>query len=257
MRNLKGNQSLREAFQSVPNWLTLFGLFTGFLSILMTSYGAHRSAACLILLAFLWDSMDGNLARAFGKTSAFGTQLDSLADLVSFIIAPCVLVNHYFLTHLSPVYTAVVFFYLVMGVFRLARFNLSPGQQIFFKGLPTTAAGFTIAAFTLTRIQSQESPEGTLGFVILIAMILGLGALMVSEIPYPKASSLIFRRWRFFLAADIACFLIASLLVNWETGFLAFALFFVLMGPVYSLSNRRAFAAEREFIKDRTGNLPA
>jgi CDP-diacylglycerol---serine O-phosphatidyltransferase len=242
--------SFSEAMKSVPNWLTLFSLFTGFLSILMTSYGYHERAAWFILLAFLWDSLDGNIARAFGTQSPLGTKLDSLSDLVSFIVAPSLLVTHFFLIRIHPLFLVVIFLYLVPGVFRLARFTISSNDGIFFDGLPSTAAGFTLAAFILVCVRNEEvKTPSCFGEVVL--MMATLSILMASKFQYPKASSLVFKRWRLFLAADFGAFLAGTIALNPETGFFALALFYVLLAPLYNRANPPAFSLESNYVRKK------
>lgn len=245
----------QEHFLTAPNAVTVSNLLTGFLSILMSSYDHYASAAWLILLAFFWDSMDGTIARAFRKQSALGAQLDSLADLVSFIIAPMALVARFFsLAYHPAVFLPVALFYIVAGAYRLARFNISPRTRVFFQGLPSSASGFTLASFLLVCIKNGQDhvPFCLKEFVF---MILALSFLMASKIPYPKTSSLAFIRWRFFLLADILTGMIVTVCFRIEMGFSAFALFFIVLAPFYCFTNRSAFSVKFQYFQQKAKKI--
>src|SRR5262249_36735867 len=108
----------------LPDMVTSFNLFTGFLSILLVTRVRLRDAAWLIFLSMIWDSLDGNIARMFQNPTQFGRELDSLADIVSFVTAPALLAATFLVRKVSPWSLLWLYFYLAAGAFRLARFNI-------------------------------------------------------------------------------------------------------------------------------------
>ncbi len=161
----------------LPDLVTITNALLGFTAILMAAIEEWNSAAILILIAALADGLDGALARR-GEPSVFGLNLDSLADLVSFGVAPAVM--GYFLIGSIPIAFILPAMYLMCGILRLARFNVSqfeeqPGDDEFV-GLPITAAGVCIALLVLVAVDSM----------ILVGAYMILSVLMVSRIGYPK-----------------------------------------------------------------------
>ncbi len=159
----------------IPNLLTLGSLASGFVSLLLTLNSQFDQAALAILFAGMLDGLDGRVARLLGVTSPMGVELDSLADVVSFGVAPGFLLYGLDLQYLGIVGAAIAAFFAICAGFRLARFNLGtpPG---FFAGLPSTAAGGIVASFVLYGAK-LHSP-----FYPLLALVLAV--LMVSHLPY-------------------------------------------------------------------------
>lgn len=158
-----------------PDLLSLLNAILGFVSILAAFNGKYEFSVLLIILAAASDGVDGFLARRFGS-GPLGPNLDSLADLISFGVAPAVFVSSAFRL---PWYEAAIgAIYLSCGILRLARFNASPKSDQLFEGLPIPPCGIAVASSVLLG-----RPELTL------ALMLILSALMVSSIPYPKVRS--------------------------------------------------------------------
>jgi len=181
----------------LPDCFTLLNVILGFYAILLASKADYQAAVVLILLAAAADGLDGFLARRSGA-GPLGSNLDSLADLVSFGAAPAFLA----LTAISFPWAASLAgaFYLSCGSLRLARFNLTPKDDQFFEGLPIPAAGIALSASVLLRI-----PELTLSLMPI------LGLLMVSSVSYPKVRDL-----RILALLGMA-FLLAALMI-WRKG---------------------------------------
>lgn len=160
----------------LPDMVTVANALLGFTAILMAAIGELNNAAILILVAALADGLDGALARKT-EPSVFGLNLDSLADLISFGVAPAVM--GYFLIGSIPLAFILPAIYLVCGILRLARFSVSqfeePGDDEFV-GLPITAAGVCVALLVLIAVDS----------LVLIGAYMILSILMVSRIGYPK-----------------------------------------------------------------------
>ncbi|MBS4025991.1 MAG: CDP-diacylglycerol--serine O-phosphatidyltransferase [Clostridia bacterium] len=162
----------------IPNIFTLANLFLGFLALIYTMEGLFQLAASLILVSVVLDGLDGKVARKLGTTSNFGKELDSLADLVSFGVAPAILIYAFILQPdlgIAGLFMAVLF--ALCGAVRLARFN-TLNITTHFLGVPITVAGGIIALVILVGSQLP-------GWIFAL-ITLSLAFLMVSSIKLPK-----------------------------------------------------------------------
>ncbi len=132
----------------LPSILTTFGMFAGFYSIIASINGDFTLAAISIMIAMMWDTLDGRVARLTNTQSAFGAQYDSLTDLVSFGVAPALLVYEWSLSDMGRVGWLAAFIFLACAALRLARFNTQVGtaDKRYFQGLPSPAAAGVIAS---------------------------------------------------------------------------------------------------------------
>lgn len=195
----------------VPNGLTALNLSFGAVACFLAVSGSYYSAGWFILLAVCFDRLDGASARALGATSRFGVEFDSLADLVSFGVAPAILVyaalsGDSALGYGSGWRRILLFgacgFYVLCGAFRLARFNVFAGAEnskIYF-GLPSPASASTVVALLMTLIKYGSGGSGWAGDIPLLGgLALGaglrawfpvvpvlVGVLMVSTLRVPK-----------------------------------------------------------------------
>ncbi len=175
---------------AVPSFFTLMNLFSGFLAIISISEGRLYYAAWLIVAAGLFDSLDGLMARLSNSTSQFGIELDSIADVVSFGVAPGFLLYNLGLSDLHFIGLILSALPPLCGAVRLARFNVEATETKgeIFKGLPTPAQALMIAAFYLTfynRLALFSDFENGIT-AVLIPLIILLSFLMVSTIPFDK-----------------------------------------------------------------------
>jgi CDP-diacylglycerol--serine O-phosphatidyltransferase len=185
----------------IVNSFTSFNLMVGVLALIVASTGQIALAAWGLLLCVLLDSCDGSLARRWQVTSEFGAQLDSLADMTSFIIASVAL-TYFWARPTTPfvLVLAVCGVYALAGAFRLARFNSSPQDSRYFQGIPSTGGAALIAANYLAA-----PPPSAYGIVALVGL---LALLMISTLPYPKLTTL--RDCPSWLWAAILCGAIVS-----------------------------------------------
>lgn len=159
-----------------PNMVTSGNLLCGMLSVILVLNGATVPAAWLIFIAVFFDFMDGKVARSLGAGSKFGVEYDSLADVVSFGVAPSILFYSVYLQNFFGVAGALIASFVALcGALRLARFNIIhvPGS---FQGLPIPGAGLFLASFVIGGIE-------LLGFAAALLCV-GMGILMISNIPY-------------------------------------------------------------------------
>ena len=223
-----------------PNLITLVNLFFGFLSILNT-YIANYSLACyFILLAAILDSLDGKIARLFGVSTEFGKELDSLSDLVSFCLAPSVLVYILYSQNMPGISGELIASApLLLGVIRLAHYNISENEDSsYFDGLPTTFNAIFICSLILyiesikTIAPEYSEPR------FLLPIIISSSFLMISRIKYPKFPLLNFHSGklnsiRLVISISILFFFLISILLNqqemifmlFSSGLIIFGLF--------------------------------
>lgn len=163
----------------LPSLVTVTGMGFGFFSILVAQNGAIDAALLLIFLAVLCDITDGKLARRLGATSAFGAQLDSFADAISFGVAPAVVLYQASLHVFGWRGGCAAFVYAALAVFRLVRFNLDSRERRLdvFRGFATPTAALYLLSYLALR---HEMPPAIGGIYAL-----GLGGLMISSVPSP------------------------------------------------------------------------
>mgnify|MGYP002409430169 FL=1 len=150
------------AKNAVPNIFTLGNLSCGILSLMMTFQGEYKAASLFILLAGLMDRYDGRVARFLNVSSELGKELDSLADLVSFGVAPSILVfNIYNFSQLGLLGYLLVLLFPLSGAYRLARYNITSFDGIF-TGIPITVAGMLMALYSLFTMNRISNPVLTM-----------------------------------------------------------------------------------------------
>jgi CDP-diacylglycerol--serine O-phosphatidyltransferase len=171
--------------KSIPSIFTVGNLFLGMMAILLGVQGAVQSdpkyidyAAILVIIGMLLDGLDGRMARMLNAASEFGKELDSLSDIVTFGVAPAVIMYLVSLHEIGPWGLVITAFFPICGSLRLARFSVKQGVPGFFVGLPITAAGGVLATFAL---YNEVFPPLSLPIGVLI-----LSLLMVSNIKYPN-----------------------------------------------------------------------
>jgi CDP-diacylglycerol--serine O-phosphatidyltransferase len=181
----------RRGFYLIPSLFTVANIFCGFLSIVASSRGQYERASILILIAIFADVLDGRIARLTGTVTQFGEEFDSLADVTSFGVAPALLAFQWGLWEVPRVGMAVAFLYLVAGSIRLARFSAKDSDSLDFIGLPIPAGAGSIAMLVLTSPTPVTHPA----FIpVVVAFVLGLSLLMVSNLPYPSFKGVNLRR---------------------------------------------------------------
>lgn len=205
---------LQRGIIILPSAFTLGNLFFGMWAIVMASRGDYLTAGWYIVFAGILDLLDGRVARATRTGSAFGAELDSLVDAISFGVAPALVMYQLFFTEGDWSWT-VAFVYTTAAVVRLARFNVEQGghAKSHFNGLPSPAAGMILATwypFSLTPFFQEWLVVFPWPRLMAVSMVL-LGVLMLSHVPYPVVPKIGFRSWRgrFNLGVMFACMLAA------------------------------------------------
>jgi CDP-diacylglycerol--serine O-phosphatidyltransferase len=187
----------------VPSLFTALNIFCGFLSIIYSSQGQFATAAWVIIIAAVFDSLDGIMARMTRSSSRFGVELDSLADVVSFGVAPSFMVYQVYLRTIEPWGIIIAALPVVLGAIRLARFNvqLVGFDKDYFNGLPIPMQAITVCAFILQFGGEIFGTESLAGVELSVLVVL-LSLLMVSHVKYdtmPKLSKIQLKShpWKF------------------------------------------------------------
>ena len=223
----------------LPSVLTTFGMFAGFYSIISSINGDFTIAAISILIAMFWDTLDGRVARLTNTQSAFGAEYDSLADLVSFGLAPALLVYQWTLYELGRFGWLAAFVYLACAALRLARFNTQVGiaDKRYFQGLPSPAAAGVIASMIWLKIwtfASFDSDVISLGYYLGAGITILCGLLMVSNIRYYSFKEFDSKKasFRFLLIVILSLIILVS-----KPNIILFTGFFIylLSGPVITI----------------------
>ncbi|MGE9291712.1 MAG: CDP-diacylglycerol--serine O-phosphatidyltransferase [Puniceicoccales bacterium] len=255
----------------LPNLMTAGNLFCGFAAVLsilegalqqktgLPSSGFYHRAILFILGAFLFDLLDGRVARLGGFESPFGREFDSLADLISFGVAPALLVFQIVLAEFDRAGWMVAFVYLVCGALRLARFNCvaaesKGGASSSFDGFPIPAAAGLTASLTLMMLWFQDGDVriGAWKYA-LPALMLFLSFMMFSRVSYPSFKAINWRMEHSMTRLLVVIVVIVFTLMNWRwmpavlfTGYLVY-------GLVTGRKKNKELAVEED---DSSGSLP-
>jgi CDP-diacylglycerol--serine O-phosphatidyltransferase len=195
-------------------------------------HGNYDQAACAIGIAIILDMLDGRIARLTNSASGFGLQLDSLADVISFGVAPSVLALVWGLASVDQRLAWIAAFtFTICGAMRLARFNLQAGNLKHFVGLPIPAAGGAIAAVVHFVVEPIKSP---LGSNLMVAGVFFLSFLMISTIRYSSFKQLTFEKKSHLTILVIALLVALTIFLSRPT-LLTIAMAYVVSGPVVRL----------------------
>lgn len=255
---LENGSPLPRGVYLLPNLLTTAGLFAGFYSMVASLHGEFQVAAVAILIANVFDALDGRVARFTRTTTRFGIEYDSLADLVAFGVAPGMLIYRWALEPWGSWGWLAAALYVTCAALRLARFNVQfdAVEKRHFVGLPTPAAAEAIAA-TVLLFYRFGAYGPTDKHLLLLLVTYGMGGLMVSTLPYFsfKETDLLRRQpfWTLLLAILLLKLLIAEPQVFLFLGFYGYALSgparFVWVWARRSRSRRRSGATASPFSR--------
>lgn len=209
---------------------TVGNMFCGFVSILYSFDGEPIHAAWMIILAAFFDALDGKVARFAGSASRFGVELDSLADLLSFGIAPAILFYSLQIYPLGKWGWILGFVFVMCGAFRLARFNLQQSrltEKLPYMGLPIPTAAVTLVSYSLFCNEIW----GTLRFPkALITMIIAFSGLMVSGIEYETLPRFSFSDKKNKIKLMYVFVFLIILIINPRLALFPFGLLYILSG---------------------------
>jgi CDP-diacylglycerol--serine O-phosphatidyltransferase len=228
----------------IPNAVTVGNLFCGFLSIIYSASDRFEKAVIAIFFAILLDGLDGKVARRLNATSKFGVEFDSFSDLISFGVAPAILVYHWcFRTTADEFGVAVTFIYVVCAASRLARFNIAEPNLKSFTGLPSPAAAGMVAA--LVNVAPRVESTFTLRGFSTVTMLY-LGYLMISSIEYFSIKQVKVNTLHLGARIGLAA-MIALIWYNNQWGFLLLTAGYALSGPIMAIA-RGSFGIPEQSI---------
>jgi len=184
----------RKGIYVLPNLFTLAALFGGFYAIVMAMNARFELAAIGVFCAMVLDSLDGRVARMTNTQSAFGEQMDSLSDMVSFGAAPALIAYEWALRGLGRWGWVAAFVYCACAALRLARFNVNTGvvDKRYFQGLPSPAAAALVTGFIW--LMTDFGVSGPSVAWIMFALALYAGLTMVSNVPFYSFNDLSLKR---------------------------------------------------------------
>lgn len=228
----------------LPSLLTTGNLFCGFFAMVLTVDGRYTEATLAVFVAMLMDMLDGRVARLMRATSQFGVEYDSLADVVSFGVAPAFLLYSFALHDLGRPAWFAAFLFVICGALRLARFNVvtASSDKRYFIGLPIPAAA-AVACSLVILLQSQERTRWTRVGVAVVTYLVSL--LMVSTFRYWSFKEFDWARARRPPVHTLLIVVLAGMIVATKHEILLFLVFggYALSGPVRWLIMGHAPAA--------------
>ncbi len=243
----------RRGIYLLPNLFTTFGVFCGFYGIVASMSGHYSDAAFALFIAMLMDSFDGRVARMTNTTSDFGAEYDSLADIISFGIAPALIAYNWgALEQLGKLGWLAAFTYLVCGALRLARFNVMPEtiEKKYFQGLPIPAAAGVVLGFIW--FGEELGWDGSTLAVPVALVTVACGLLMVSNFRYNSFKEVDWKGKVPFVSLLLMVLIVIMVATNPPIVlFPAFTLY-LISGPIVTFRQRSKLRAERRAERNKT-----
>lgn len=229
------NKHYKRGIYLLPNIFTTAALFAAFYSIVASMKGQYESAAMAIFFSMLADALDGRVARLISAQSEFGAQYDSMADMVSFGLAPSLLLYNWSLASLGKLGWLISFMYTATVALRLARFNTQIGvaDKRFFQGLACPAGAAVMAGLVWLAVQAEiDGYKLSLLFALLAIMI---GMLMVSNIRYYSFKDIDFRGKVPFLYTTVLVLMFVGVAISPSLVLTVCFVVYAASGPIYTL----------------------
>ncbi len=234
----------RRGIYLLPNLFTTAALFCGFYAIVAAIQGRFEQAAVALFIAMIMDGMDGRVARLTNTTSDFGVQYDSLSDMVSFGIAPALVVYLWSLEDWGKPGWLAAFIYAAATALRLARFNTQSGiaDKRYFQGLPSPAAAAVIAGMVwFGDFASLREADGIIFLTFPLTVLSGI--LMVSNIRYHSFKQLDLHGRVPFVAVLVAVLILVLIAIEPSLILFAMAVIYAASGPVMTLGGVQRYRA--------------
>lgn len=235
-RTHRRRRRVRRAIIVVPSIFTLANLLFGIWAIVLASQGQFYLASWWIVIAGVLDMLDGQLARMSKTGTRFGAELDSLVDLVSFGVAPALLLYFLIFSGLGQYAWVFLYAFVVCVALRLARYNLQTDdvRKTAFTGLPSPAAGMTLATYyPFTRTAFYQTQLATLPWSqILIFLVIALSLAMVSNVQYARLPRIGVRSWRGLLGMAVHLTIVGFAVWSRDIFFFPLGITYVAYGMV-------------------------
>lgn len=226
----------RKGIYLLPNLLTTAGIFSGFYAVVASMNGEFSAAAVAVFVAMIFDGLDGRVARITKTQSEFGAEYDSMADMVSFGMAPALVAYNWALSDLNKLGWLAAFVYVAGAALRLARFNTQVGiaDKRFFQGLPSPSAAALVAGLVWVgqeyNVKEVFNESVIQGFVAILTALTGV--LMVSNFKYNSFKEVNFHGKVPFVAILLVCLIF--IVVATEPSLVLFIVFllYAFSGPI-------------------------
>ncbi|HNY72745.1 MAG TPA: CDP-diacylglycerol--serine O-phosphatidyltransferase [Syntrophales bacterium] len=226
-------EKMKKGIYVLPNLFTTASLFAGFYSMIASMKGLFEVAAVAILVAAVLDALDGRIARMTNTTSKFGAEYDSLADLVSFGVAPALLAYTWSLQDFGRWGWVVSFLFVTCGALRLARFNIQIGiiDSRVFNGLPIPGAAAVVATGVL--IYYKLGGVGHFHHPLVLISVFILALFMVSNIKYYSFKDLNFFAKKPFMSFVVIVCILVVVIAEPQIMIFTFVAGYSLSGPIW------------------------
>jgi len=235
----------RRGIYLLPNLFTTAALFAGFYAVVAAMGDRFEAAAVAVFVAMLLDGVDGRVARLTHTQTAFGTEYDSLSDMVSFGVAPALVAYEWSLRYMGKLGWLAAFIYTAAAALRLARFNtqVAVADKRYFQGLPSPSAAAIVAGLVWFGTDQGLTGEGVRHVAAALTVVAGL--LMVSNLRYYSFKGLDLRDKVRFVTVLIG--VLVFVLVSIQPSHVLFFLFlaYAASGPIVTLVQRRRRRASR------------
>ena len=243
---VSGEKQKGRGIYLLPNLFTTAGLFAGFYAIVAAMRGQYEDAAIAIFIAMVMDGLDGRIARLTNTQSAFGAEYDSLADMVSFGLAPALVMYLWALSEMGKFGWMVAFIFAACGALRLARFNTQVGieDKRYFQGLPSPAAAATLAGWVWAGASNNIST--TVATSIAMPLTFACAILMVSTLRYHSFKELDLRGKVPFVVMLLLVLAFALIAIDPPLILFGIFLLYALSGAIVTLSKIRQRKTERQ-----------
>ncbi|MDU0112755.1 CDP-diacylglycerol--serine O-phosphatidyltransferase [Psychrosphaera aquimarina] len=234
----------RRGIYLLPNLLTTAGLFSGFFAVVSSMNGNFEAAAVAIFVAMIFDGLDGRVARMTNTQSEFGAEYDSMADIVSFGVAPALVTYNFALNSLGKFGWLASFIFVACAALRLARFNTQIGvaDGRYFQGLASPAAAAVIAATVWTAVGFEIDGHDYGVYLAIITVVTGL--LMVSNFRYSSFKEIEWRGKVPFVAVLVIVLVFTFVAARPAEVLLAVFGLYALSGPIITIKTVKKLKLE-------------
>jgi len=223
---------MRKGIYILPNTLTLCGMLMGFYSILASLNGNYVHASWAIIIAMIFDGLDGWVARLTHSTTRFGIELDSLSDLVAFGVAPAVMLYKWALAPFGRIGWSAAFLFMACGALRLARYNVQMGsaESKSFTGMPIPAAATIVSTLIIFYHEMWETVPVKNYFILLLTV--SLAVLMVSTLRYHGAKEIDFSKRKPFWILVAIVVVFTLIIIHPPIALFIFAMIYLIGGII-------------------------
>lgn len=239
-KEINGKKEKHRGIYLLPNLFTTGALFSGFYAIVAGMNGDFSAAAIAIFVAMILDGLDGRVARMTGTESEFGAEYDSLADMVSFGVAPALVAFSWMLQDLGHIGWIAAFVYVAGAALRLARFNVHVGSadKKWFTGLPSPSAAAIVGA--LVWVLHDMDMEMLWARILVAMVIAAIGLLMVSNVRYYSFKDIDLKNRVPFMVLLALVLVLAIIAIDPATMLLLLFVGYGASGPVRAVLSKRA-----------------